>query len=268
MSDKLQKLKDVIAEMGSVAIAFSGGVDSTFLLKVAHDVLGERALAVTATSETYPEFQFEESARIATEIGARQIVVHTDELDIPAFKDNPPDRCYHCKKELFLKLREIADQHGLRHVADGANSDDLQDHRPGSRAAAELGVRSPLQSEGFTKADIRHWSKVLGLPTWDKPSFACLSSRFPYGTGITRDALHKVAAAEEFLRTEGFRQYRVRHHGSIARIELPPEDIPKAAQEDLRKRLLARFKKIGYTYVALDLQGFRSGSMNEVLGRE
>jgi len=268
MTDKLETLRQIISDMGSVAIAFSGGVDSTFLLKVAHDVLGDRALAVTATSQTYPQFQFEESARVAAQIGARQVVVHTEELDIPAFKNNPPDRCYHCKKELFVKLREIADRHGLRHVADGANADDLHDHRPGARAAAELDVRSPLQEAGFTKADIRHWSKLLGLPTWDKPSFACLSSRFPYGTGITREALDKVAAAEEFLRTEGFRQYRVRHHGTIARIELPSQDIPKAARQNFRSRLVERFKEIGYTYVTLDLQGFRSGSMNEALSRE
>ena len=265
MTDKLDKLKQIISEMESVAIAFSGGVDSSLLLKVAHDVLGDRALAVTATSETYPESQFEESTRLAIEIGARQVAMHTEELDIPAFKDNPPNRCYYCKKELFEKIRKIADEHGLRHVADGANSDDLSDHRPGSQAAAELGVRSPLQEANLTKADIRRLSKQLGLPTWNKPAFACLSSRFPYGSGITRDALDKVAAAEEFLRSEGFGQYRVRHHNTIARIELPAEDIARAAEESFRKRLVQRFKEIGYTYVTLDLQGFRSGSMNEVL---
>ena len=265
MADTLDNLTQIISDMGSVAIAFSGGVDSTFLLKMAHDVLGERAIAVTARSETYPEFQLEEAATLAKQIGARQIVIETEELAIPSFRDNPPDRCYFCKKELFRKIREIADQHGLRHVADGSNVDDLKDYRPGARACAELGVRSPLKEAGFTKADIREHSKRLGLPTWDKPAFACLSSRFPYGTRITIEAVRMVGAAEEFLRQEGFRQYRVRHHDTIARIELPPADIPRAMQDDFRKRLVARLKQIGYAYVTIDLEGYRTGSMNEVL---
>jgi len=230
--------------------------------------LGGSILAVTSASEIHPEFQLQQSVGLAKEIGARQIVIHTKELDIPAFKSNPPDRCYHCKKELFLKIREVADGHGLRHVADGANADDLHDHRPGARAAAELNVRSPLQEAGLSKARIRHWSKLLGLATWDKPSSACLASRFPYGSGITRADLKKVDAAEEFLRSEGFGQCRVRHHGATARIELPEEDIPRAIEEGFRSRLAARLEEIGYIYIALDLQGFRSGSMNEALGKE
>ena len=263
--EKLIALKQMLEEMGSVVVAFSGGVDSTFLLKIASDVLGDRVLAVTAKSETYPSFELAEAKQFAESIGARHHVMETRELDIEGFSSNPPNRCYYCKHELFSTLKRIAGEHGISHVVDGANADDVNDFRPGSRAAAELGVRSPLKEAGLTKDDIRELSREMGLPTWDKPSYACLSSRFPYGETITPEALDQVGAAEEALREMGFRGFRVRHHGTIARIELPPDQFARAVDPETRERVVACLKKIGYHYVALDLEGYRTGSMNEVL---
>lgn len=261
---KKQKLLDLLREMGGCVIGFSGGVDSTFLFAVAARVLGERALAVTATSETYPERELREANELAARIGGRHKVIVSEELDIPGFAQNPTDRCYHCKRELFTKLRQVAVEEGLPHVADGSNVDDRGDYRPGRRALRELEVRSPLEEAGLDKEDIRELSKAMELPTWNKPSFACLSSRFPYGVTITREKLSVVGRAEEALRDLGLRTVRVRHHGDVARLELGPEEFARVV-DGLREEVVSKVKEAGYTYVALDLQGYRTGAMNEAL---
>lgn len=263
LQQKSAILKAILAEMGGCVIGFSGGVDSTLLFAVAAGVLGERALAVTATSETYPERELREAQELAVRIGGRHRLVVSEELDIPEFQHNPRNRCYYCKKELFGKLRAIADEEGLPHVLDGTNVDDRSDHRPGRQAAAEIGVRSPLEEAGFTKEDIRALSRHLDLPTWDKPAFACLSSRFPYGTAITAERVSQVGKAEEGLRELGFRVLRVRYHGEVARIELGAEEFQQAIGS-LRDEVVCRVKAAGFVYVALDLQGYRTGSMNEI----
>jgi uncharacterized protein len=259
---KHEALKEILRELESCVIAYSGGVDSTLLFAVAAAELGPRALAVTASSETYPEAELKAARELAASLGGRFREVVSEELDIPGFRENPRDRCYFCKKELFGKLRAIADEEGLRHVLDGNNVDDRSDHRPGRRAAAELEVRSPLEEAGFTKADIRELSRALGLPTWDKPAYACLSSRFPYGTEITRDRVRQVGQAEEALRALGFRILRVRYHGTVARVELGPDEFVQAVGP-LRADVIRIVKGAGFVYVSLDLEGFRSGAMNE-----
>ena len=264
---KLTKLRTILQEMESAVVAFSGGVDSAFLLKMAVTELGTgRVLAATGQSPTYPAWELEEAERLARMLGVRQLIVATEELAKDEFAANPPARCYFCKQELFSRLRRIAGDEGLRHVLDGTNLDDLDDLRPGRQAARELGVRSPLLEAGLTKEDIRVCSREMGLATWDKPACACLASRFPYGTNITREKLRQVEEGEDYLRSLGFRQFRLRHHGAVVRIEIERDQMPL---------LLAKagevawvLKQQGFNYATMDLDGYRTGSMNETLPKE
>jgi len=263
VKSKLGELKRIIGAMDSAIVAFSAGVDSTFVAAVAAGVLGERAVAVTGVSPSIPRSEVEEARALAERMGIRHILLDTSEMDRPGYVENSPQRCYHCKTELYSLLEDMAARDGFAHVLDGCNMDDLGDHRPGRVAAAEHRVRSPLIEAGLSKQEIRALSKELGLPTWDKPAMACLSSRIPYGTPVTVEALDQVGAAEAFLRGLGFRQLRVRHHGDVARIEVESEDLAGVLEH--RERIIRRLKNLGYKYVTLDLSGFRSGSMNDVL---
>lgn len=263
LSGKLECVKNILSEMQSILLAYSGGVDSTFLLKVAKDVLKDKAIAVTATSEIYPLRELEEAKKNTKMLGAKHIIINTNELDDPNFVSNTLERCYYCKKKLFSKLFELAKQYGLKYTIDGSNYDDVSDFRPGMRAGSELKVKSPLKDAGFTKEEIRRLSKKMNLPTWDKPSFPCLATRFPYGVKITKEELSKVQQAEEFLIKFGVGQLRVRNHGDTARIEVLKEKMQIFLNEDMSEQITKKFKSLGYTYICLDLEGYRMGSMDE-----
>ena len=266
---KYEQLKSILNDMGSVATGFSGGIDSTLLIRVATEVLGVNALAVIGRSETYPSREFEEALATAKSFGSRYRVVNTEETDDLKFQVNPPNRCYFCKTELFGKLGQIAQEENIRWIADGTITDDLGDFRPGMKAKSEKNVRSPLLEAGFSKHDVRMVARELGIASWDKPSFACLASRFPYGYGITKENLMKVDQAETCMRDLGFRFFRVRHHDdNTARLEIGKEDFQKIFDDEVRHSIVDKLKEIGYKYVTLDLQGYRTGSMNEILTRE
>jgi uncharacterized protein len=259
-------LMDEIRPLESLAIGYSGGVDSSLVVAAAVRALGrDRVLAVTARSETLPRYELEAARSLARELGAAHEVIETREMDNEEFRANPPGRCYHCKKELWSRIGSLARERGLRNMADGTNADDAGDHRPGARAGDEAGIAHPLAAVGAGKADVRRLAREAGLPNWDKPAQACLSSRFPYGSRITPAGLKRVEAAEEILRGLGLAEYRVRDHGDTARIEVRAEEIPSFWEDRNRSGLVERFKALGYVYVTLDLEGFRSGSMNEAL---
>jgi len=261
---KLDRLRSILKHLSRVVIAYSGGLDSTFLLKAAVDALGkDNVIAVTARSATYPASEYREAKRLARRMGARLITIRTDELEMKDFRRNPVNRCYYCKKELFSKLDAIRRKFNMSFVCDGTNVDDLKDIRFGKKAAKELGVRSPLLEAGIAKADIRRFSKRLGLPTHDKPSFACLASRIPFNSDITSKDLARIEGGEEVLRRLGFRQVRLRLHGDIARLEFAKKDLTKAVK--LKDAITAKLKRLGFTYVTLDLEGYRTGSMHEAV---
>ncbi len=263
--NKYEELKEYLGSFGKVAVAFSSGVDSTFLLYAAKEALGDNVLALTASSCSFPVRELKETKAFCEEHGIRQIIVESEELSIEGFSHNPKNRCYLCKRELFQKFRDVAEREGIKEIVEGSNLDDNGDYRPGLMAVAELGIQSPLRTIGFTKNEIRMMSKHLGLPTWEKQSFACLSSRFPYGEEITEKKLGMVDKAEQYLLDMGFHQLRVRIHGNVARIELDPSEFGKFMEEDVRTKVYDMFKKTGFAYVALDIKGYRTGSMNETI---
>ena len=263
---KYSELKEHLASLGSLVVGFSGGVDSAFLLAAAHEALGDSVVAVTARSPLVPAADLDEATAFCRERGIRHFTVDFDPLADETVRSNPADRCYHCKKIVFGGITDKARELGIQYVADGSNADDVSDYRPGERAVKELGIISPLREAGLTKSEIRELSKEMGLPTWEKPSAACLASRIPYGEEITEEKLSKIEAAEDFLKGLGFTNIRVRAHGDLARIELMPKETGRMAEEDIRKDVSYKLKELGFTYVTLDLEGYRMGSLNKKIG--
>ena len=265
LQEKLAKLEEYIRELGSLAIGFSGGVDSSFLLAVAHEVLGDNVIAVTGADASVPEREVNEAIAFCKERGIRHIICKVDPLQEEGYRNNSPDRCYYCKHGIFTEVKRIADEYGIKYMAEGSNMDDVGDYRPGLRAAAELSVKSPLREARLNKSEIRIISRAMGLPTWSKPAYACLASRFVYGEEITEKKLHMIDRAEQFLIEHGFFEERVRMHGNIARIEVPPLDITRLAADGVREEVYEELRKIGFLFVTLDLKGYRLGSMNATL---
>lgn len=265
LKNKYEALKTYLMELGSIAVGYSSGVDSTFLIKVAHEILGDKAMAITVASSLFPKREMNEAIKFCQDNGIKHRIIEVDELGIPGFSENPTNRCYICKKDLFTRITEVANSEGISYVAEGSNMDDNGDYRPGLQAVAELGIKSPLRYVELYKDEIRTLSKAMDLPTWEKPSFACLASRFVYGEEITKDKLCMVEQAEDLLLEHGFKQFRVRIHGLVARIEVLPEDLPRFLDASFRSEVVDSLKAYGFTYVSLDLQGYRTGSMNETI---
>ncbi|MCR5099618.1 MAG: ATP-dependent sacrificial sulfur transferase LarE [Lachnospiraceae bacterium] len=265
LQKKLEDLKDHIRGLGSLAVGFSGGVDSTFLLAVAHEVLGDGVIAVTEADASVPGRELDEARFFCEERGIRHITCNVDPFKEEEYRQNGPDRCYFCKKGIFTEIKRIAEENGIAYVAEGSNVDDMGDYRPGLRAVEELSVKSPLREAGLTKSDIRLISKAMELPTWSKPAYACLASRFVYGEEINEKKLRMIDQAEQFLIEHGFLEERVRIHGNIARIEVPAKDIPRLASDEVRGVIYERFKELGFMFVTIDMRGYRRGSMNETI---
>ena len=265
LQEKLNKLETYLTALGSLAVGFSGGVDSAFLLAAAHHALADRVIAVTGADASVPERELREARAFCAQWGIRHIVCKLDPLREEGYRRNSPDRCYYCKRGLFTEMQKIADDNGVAFLAEGSNTDDLGDYRPGLRAAAEMNVKSPLRDVGFSKQEIRLLSRAMGLPTWNKPAYACLASRFVYGEEITEEKLRRIDRAEQALIDLGFFEERVRLHGSIARIEVPPQDIPLLASDEIREHVYSAFKEIGFSFVTLDLKGYVRGSMNATI---
>lgn len=268
LQEKLSRLKEYIGGLGSLAVGFSGGVDSSFLMVVAHEVLGDKAIAVTGVDASVPERELTEAKEFCEKYGIRQVTCSWNPMQEESYRKNSPDRCYYCKKGIFSEIKRVADEYGIEYVAEGSNMDDLGDYRPGLRAVEELSVKSPLREVGLYKEDIRNISKAMGLPTWSKPAYACLASRFVYGEEITEEKLHMIDQAEQFLIEHGFYQERVRIHGNIARIEVPAKDIPRLAEDEMREIVYKKFKDIGFLFVTLDMHGYKLGSMNATIKSE